>query len=1013
MRACLSLVVTVAYAAGLPTFAQQAYPDVYIQDVEWTEGTHHFTVPQAIFSPGVPAIETTVEGTADVEFVSATQVRLTDGFHAGALSGNGRFRAHIDEGLGDPMDIVIITPDAVTHVTDEVLHVEKWEKLELGVILPEEYHEAIDQFFRNYYPFSPQSNYTSNPSNTDPVHDLNPYADDSLQLVMTLTDPSGDPRMKWGFYMREAEWDPVAPDPDAARLVESPSAFYAPYNIRFRFAPDEEGTWHFALSIKAPNTLNVNDEPLEDVYYNGYSFVCDPPVEDNKGYLEVNDNNRRVLQFAGDPAEGDETPFFALGTNMADIRRFPTPGYTDDFLFRDFETMQQTMVDLHAVGGNFLRMYMMRGQFAPEWQNLGVYDRYRAPTPCATWTDPPIDGNCQSQCWAFDKMLDQARANDIYVQLCIDPYPPIVGYEVPIWGNHAYVVNYVEPSSPTRPYDVEEFFYTPGLDPLNNGVFYYWKRKYKYIMSRWGYSVNFAIIEPFNEIDQTLSYTTQNLEPSPLPGGEQHYDLCPETKIVWTEDPTLPETIDSWFTDISKYVRDEVTFGDPVGSSLGEKRPFLVSFTQGQPANTSDDDYFLPFRNENVDIIDVHKGYGSSLADAGTPDTKMNDAFDQTQAFLAEFPEPNPSLADRKLISHGEFSHFTELEFGLPGSTKHTIEGYFHNYDVSFHNELWASAFSGKFAAGTSWNWERVFWWRDALKEPPWDQASFVVQSNNPAGHFLNQEGDINVIDVGGNPVHIKNRKVHHHFKPLADLLALPGVQNMQFFTFDYSAESIYDSANDIECFYLTNGVMAIGWVHNRNAWTMNNFYLHSNRENFLGCNPPNVQPQEIEIDGLYQGHDYYIHWFPTRMNTTDCPADDQDFDGNGTVTLRIDNPLTMALGGTANNYLDTLHADYAFIISPMIEVKSLSLPAEVQVVEAGWDFTLYPNPTRSELYVRLPDETPKTIVLRDLSGRLIKTWSSVTGSVQHLPIEHLSKGAYWVVVSDAANSKAKKLIVH
>ena len=94
-----------------------------------------------------------------------------------------------------------------------------------------------------------------------------------------------------------------------------------------------------------------------------------------------------------------------------------------------------------------------------------------------------------------------SMANNIHVQLCIDPYPPIIGYENFIWGNHAYMINFIEPypqAPPLNKYDLKRFFFDDG-DPSNteSGVFYYWKRKYKYIMSRWGYSVNVAAIEPF------------------------------------------------------------------------------------------------------------------------------------------------------------------------------------------------------------------------------------------------------------------------------------------------------------------------------------------------------------------------------------------------------------------------------------------------------------------------------------------------------------------------------------
>ncbi|MBK8499977.1 MAG: T9SS type A sorting domain-containing protein [Flavobacteriales bacterium] len=114
------------------------------------------------------------------------------------------------------------------------------------------------------------------------------------------------------------------------------------------------------------------------------------------------------------------------------------------------------------------------------------------------------------------------------------------------------------------------------------------------------------------------------------------------------------------------------------------------------------------------------------------------------------------------------------------------------------------------------------------------------------------------------------------------------------------------------------------------------------------------------------------------------------------------------------NNYLDTLHTDYAFIISPFPDVKSMPLtPLEDVHIGSDWDFGLYPNPTRGELFVRLPDDVPKEIVTQDLSGRHIQAWSSVRGPLQHLPIEGFAQGVYWVRVSDGTNSKAKKLIIH
>ncbi len=81
--------------------------------------------------------------------------------------------------------------------------------------------------------------------------------------------------------------------------------------------------------------------------------------------------------------------------------------------------------------------------------------------------------------------------------------------------------------------------------------------------------------------------------------------------------------------------------------------------------------------------------------------------------------------------------------------------------------------------------------------------------------------------------------------------------------------------------------------------------------------------------------------------------------------------------------------------------------------MENGWDFIMYPNPARDELFLRLPDDTPKEIILHDLAGRQIHARSSVSDPLQRLPIGQLANGVYYVRVSDGVNSKVKKLIIH
>ncbi|HRQ86271.1 MAG TPA: hypothetical protein PLV70_14260, partial [Flavobacteriales bacterium] len=483
-------------------------------------------------------------------------------------------------------------------------HVNKWEKLEVGLQLPQMYKAAIDSFFMHYYA-DPLDPYVATPANVDPVHDLNPYADDSLQVVMTLTKPDGTQAMKWGFFMREEKWSSTAP---TALLAEDPDDPFHPYPVRFRLAPDMEGPWQCTISIKAPHTTTLGNAPLNDLHYTGYSFVCEPPLPDNHGPLHVNDTNRRTLQFE------DGTAFLGMGTNMADLHHWQWGGlppgiWWSTFYKRDFDVMQQSMDQLASVGGNYMRMFLLRHIFAPEWVNLGVYDAFKVAPTCQQQNFPDscdvqltdgFTGNCQSQCWAFDQMVDKARENNIYLQLCIDPYTTGFGYETFLWGPHPYVRNFVEPSSATRPYNVREFFFAGGNTAnTDHGVFYYWKRKYKYIMSRWGYAVHIPIIEPFNEVDGMLGYQGHDLS------GGNYCDVCPENWVNWPPEDGLQPVINTWLTDIADHVRNPVNVNDPVHSPLGESdKLFLVSYAGG---DANDQSYFLPFTNPKVDLLDVHK----------------------------------------------------------------------------------------------------------------------------------------------------------------------------------------------------------------------------------------------------------------------------------------------------------------------------------------------------------------------------------------------------------------------
>ena len=980
-----SLMCLIPLKAG----AQTPWPPLCLQDAEWTDGAHHYAVTQPIHAPCSPTAPISITNTADAELVSGTEVHLMDGFHAGDFAGDGQLHAYIDEGLGAPADVVLIAPDPGTHLSDNMVRVEKWEKLEVGLRLPHDYLTAIDSFFVHYYSNGPYT--TTTPDSVDATYDLNPYADDSLQLVMTLTSPSGAQRMKWGFYMREAQWSSPS---DTARITAFTSSPMDAYRIRFRFAPDEEGLWQFSIAVHAPHTRNLANVPLPSLAFSGYAFVCDPPLADNHGFLQVNSENQRILRF------DDGTPFFGMGVNMADIRHaeetsiVSLPGGWYRCYQRDRRIMDRTMRQLHEVGGNYLRMSFRREVSAPEWVNAGVYDSYYSAPPCDDGTGLRDSNNCQYFAWDFDRMLDTARLNDLYIQLNIEGSPPGSGGEKNTWGNHPYVQNFLYPHRDpgTGLFDMKRFYFTPdsaGNPQYDVGVFYYWKRKFKYLSSRWGYSVNMAVLEPFNEVDLFLGNHDQPMDTA---------SNCMESPAFWPADPELPSTVDHWYSKLIEYVRGVQVPEDPVASPLGDgKRLFLVSYAESDASDPAQ--YYLHYANPEIDLIDAHMYLYSDTANQGKPDGGSRWNFDKVQD-LSELA-PKPFIA-------GEVNQFTYM--AIP-SWDGMLENIFHNYDVSFHNELWSGAFSGKFATGMTWFWERVFWWEGSLKPPPPDLGDPFYTINNPSG-FSNQLDDPNVLSVDGNPISVSNRSLYHQFKPLADMLSDSDWVATDFFNSNFIPQRVHDTTAQIESYYLLNagGTMAIGWVHNLNAWTMNNFYLASSLHNFLGCASP--QADSVILPGFAQDHDFFITWFPTRMNGTVLPTQAMTSSGDGEVTLDISQD---PLNGIANNYLDTLHSDYAFIIAPYPVVRSMIGfdESDITTAKGVWDFGMFPNPAGDELFISLPNDLPKHIVIEDLTGRQVRVWNNLTGTTHRLSIGQLARGAYHMRISDGTYSRLKKFIVN
>jgi hypothetical protein len=218
---------------------------------------------------------------------------------------------------------------------------------------------------------------------------------------------------------------------------------------------------------------------------------------------------------------------------------------------------------------------------------------------------------------------------------------------------------------------------------------------------------------------------------------------------------------------------------------------------------------------------------------------------------------------------------------------------------------------------------------------------------------------------------------------------------------------------DDLECYYLVGGgVMGLGWIHNTNAWTLNNYYLAkgSTTQNFLGCTSPAVDT--IVLPGFAEDHDFYVSWFPTRMNGLAPESDTIHSTMDGNITLDFSD---LPMNGVANNYLDTLHSDYAFVVATYPVPRSMVAVNEVEPLTTipEWDFIMFPNPANDVLHVQmLPSSLAKDVALYDMSGKRVYSRTNLSQLSLDVPLGTLAKGAYCVRISDETTLKMKTLII-
>ena len=368
---------------------------------------------------------------------------------------------------------------------NDLLSIQKLQKLELGIQLTKQLQEKIDNFTEK--------------ADTPSSEQINPYLEWEIRVVAFFSkDGMTEPIETDGFYTRDFEvWqqNPL-PTPNNWRIGYTNEEYqslggwtdlHSPYTFRIRFAPPQSGLWRSIVKVFVSDSLayespewhfNVEENHQEGYVSAGKRFM----LRDGKTFFPVGINlpwPETHEKF--DPELSDNMETTDTWSSPGDTIRYRgTEGYSHNYCVpRVYDSYRSLMTRLAAGGANYMRMIMNPISTDIEYEELGNYtDRLH-------------------MAYELDKILEHAEELGLFIHWNMS-----IHYTFQMKGITSYYRWWTwDDTVRGRPFAYAALV---GPDPVgflsHAEAKKYYKQHYRYILARWGYSQNIAVLELFSEI---------------------------------------------------------------------------------------------------------------------------------------------------------------------------------------------------------------------------------------------------------------------------------------------------------------------------------------------------------------------------------------------------------------------------------------------------------------------------------------------------------------------------------
>jgi len=358
----------------------------------------------------------------------------------------------------------------------------------------------------------------------------------------------------------------------SGRVIHVPAFYYGQFNRtlagnseqltplgepywKARFAPIEIGEYTFYARLEDEGRIVETDQRTFNAY-----------PSDNRGFVRVSDRDHRFLRF------DDDSSFFFVGH---DVCWFGSKGTYD------YDTWFSSM---NLNGEKITRIWMAPWAFGIEWKKLGNYD--------------------MAEAWRLDYVLEKAREKDIYVLLCLMNHGQLqTGELTGQWSDNPYNTARGGPlASP------EDFWGDETAIEL-------FKRRLRYVVSRWGYSTQILAWELWNEVELTDNYDFEKVAEWHEMMAQYLTQSDPYGHLITTSsDPRLGSLDSTDFVTVHRYGPEGfLDIGGALNSMVREllerfRKPVMVS-EFGADWRWFDNPYYYRDREG----VEIHNGIWSSV----------------------------------------------------------------------------------------------------------------------------------------------------------------------------------------------------------------------------------------------------------------------------------------------------------------------------------------------------------------------------------------------------------------